>query len=127
VIVGIGVDITEVNRIERLYRKFGSRFYQRILTENEIDQFYLRQNHPHFLATRFAAKEAAAKALGTGFRQNIGFQCFEIQSDPSGQPKLMLQGSAKALAQQRLVSKTFLSISDEKQYAVAMVILEAAN
>ena len=126
-IVGIGVDITEVNRIERLYRKFGSRFYQRILTENEIDQFYLRQNHPHFLATRFAAKEAAAKALGTGFRQNIGFQCFEIQSDPSGQPKLMLQGSAKALAQQRLVSKTFLSISDEKQYAVAMVILEAAN
>jgi holo-[acyl-carrier protein] synthase len=123
-IVGIGVDIAETERFERIYARFGSRIARRILTDKELAEFNRRQQPASFLAKRFAAKEAAAKALGTGFGEIVSYKSIEVENDKSGKPILNLSGGALRLASQKQVTNLFISLSDEKHYAVAMVVLE---
>lgn len=126
-IVGIGVDIAETERFEKILARFGGRIVRRILTESEQIEFQRRNKPASYLATRFAAKEAAAKALGTGFRCGVGYKSIEINNDKKGQPLLKLLGKASLLAKQKQVESTFVSLSDEKHYVVAMVILECLS
>lgn len=123
-IIGIGVDIAETLRFERIYARFDGRIARRILTDNEIIEFERRNKPASYLATRFAAKEAAAKALGTGFGSGVGYKNIEINNDEYGKPSLRFLDTASQLSEQKQVTKVFVSISDEKHYVVAMVILE---
>ncbi len=123
-IAGIGVDIAETDRFVALYKRYGERFTQRILTSYEQKQLQEKPCPEKFLATRFAAKEASVKALGTGFDQGIGYKSIGVRNDESGKPELYFHGAALELIRQRQISRTHLSISDEKHYVVAMVVIE---
>lgn len=123
-IVGVGVDIAETKRFENLYSRYGERIARRILTESEQVEFGRRNNPAIYLATRFAAKEAAAKALGTGFGCGVGYKSIEIKNNNQGKPMLKFINTALELARQKKVENVFVSLSDEKHYVVAMVILE---
>jgi holo-[acyl-carrier protein] synthase len=124
-IVGIGVDIAETARVEKLSARFGQRFAQRILTADELLEFDRRQRSSSYLATRFAAKEAVAKALGTGIGEQLGFHSIQIDSDRQGKPLLRFLGSAVDLVAGLDINNALISLSDEKHYVVAMVVLES--
>jgi holo-[acyl-carrier protein] synthase len=124
-IVGIGVDIAETARFEKLSAKFGERFARRILTDDELVEFDRRKQSKVFLATRFAAKEAVAKALGTGIGEQLGFHSIQIDNDKQGKPLLRFLGNANDLIARLEIKNALLSLSDEKHYVVAMVVLES--
>jgi len=124
-IIGIGVDIAETARVEKLNAKFGQRFAQRILTADELLEFDRRKRSSSYLATRFAAKEAVAKALGTGIGEQLGFHSVQIESDSQGKPLLRFLGSAVDLITELKINNAMISLSDEKHYVVAMVVLES--
>jgi holo-[acyl-carrier protein] synthase len=123
-VVGLGTDIVEVARIEAALGRTGERFAERILTDSEMLRFQQTSHPERFLAKRFAAKEAAAKALGTGIAAGVSFHDIEISNNAAGKPELKFSGAARRLADQLEVCQLFLSISDERQCAVATVILE---
>lgn len=123
-IYGIGTDIIEVSRVEDSLARFGEAFAQRILTEREWQAFELSQTQARFLAKRFAAKEAFAKALGTGLRGPATFQNIGVAHDDLGKPVLDLAPVLQEFLDQRGISFQHLSISDEKALAVAFVVLE---
>jgi len=123
-IIGIGTDICDIKRIESLIERFGKRFLAKTFTEGEQAYCDAKARPAMSYAKRFAAKEAAAKALGTGFRKGVSFQDFEIQHESSGRPKLLVEGVASQIILESGVQKLHLSISDEKRYAIANVILE---
>ncbi len=104
--------------------RFGDRIAHRILTEQEFQQYSKRNCSLSFLALRFAAKEAASKALGTGIAGGVGFHSLEIVNNEQGKPELHFHGNALDLANQKNITRSLLSLSDEKHYAVAMVVLE---
>lgn len=126
-IVGIGTDIIAVTRMQESFARMGEAFPRRLLTESEFADFQQRTdlNKPAFLAKRFAAKEAAVKALGTGFADGITWKHVNIHNDAKGAPVLTLTGKALERAQHLGVNRVHLSLSDEKQHAVAFVILES--
>jgi holo-[acyl-carrier protein] synthase len=124
-IVGLGTDIAEIERVEKALSRSGDGFARRILTEAEFALFTQRKQKVRYLAKRFAAKEAASKALGTGIAKGVSFQHFSILNDDNGKPHLTLTGKALEIAQTLQVSAIHLSISDERFYAVATVILES--
>lgn len=123
-IFGIGVDIVEMSRVAGLYKKYPEKFAERILTEGELIELKQQSEPVIFLAKRFASKEAASKALGTGFSKGVSFQDFEVQHDTYGRPKLLIEGAASQIILDAGVQKIHLSISDEKNYAIANVVLE---
>lgn len=124
-IVGLGTDIVEIARIEAVIERSGESLAKRILTESEFKQ-YLQQAQPaRFLAKRFAVKEAAAKALGTGIRNGLAFNQFEVSNDELGKPLLTLNGEALILSQRMNVTHFHVSITDERHYAAATVIIES--
>lgn len=123
-IFGIGVDLCNISRIKTLFEKYGDKFALKILTDNEYKQFKKRSIPEQFLATRFAAKEAAVKALGTGFSNGIWFQSVEISNQASGKPMLNFFDKAKDECQKQSIISCHLSLSDEKNHVVAMVVLE---
>jgi len=125
VIVGIGVDIAETARVEKLSAKFGQRFARRILTTDELLEFDRRKHSSSYLATRFAAKEAVAKALGTGIGEQLGFHSIQIDNDEKGKPLLRFMGTAVDLIAGLNIKNAMISLSDEKHYVVAMVVLES--
>lgn len=125
-IAGIGTDIIE---IARLASKGSSidKLAARVLTAVE---FAIYENHAspvRFLAKRFAAKEAAVKALGTGIGNGVSWQHIEVGNDSLGQPFLTFSGHFSALCQQRGITASFVTISDEAHYAVATVVLERSD
>ncbi len=124
-IIGLGTDIVDIERIEKVLARNGEAFAMRILTETELAHFKQLKQRNRYLAKRFAAKEAAAKALGTGIAQGVSFQDFIIENDSLGKPCLNFAGEAVRIAQLLGVSNIHLSISDERLYAVATVILES--
>lgn len=124
-IVGLGTDIAEIERVEKAFTRSGEPFARRILTDNELEKMAGLKQQGRFLAKRFAAKEAASKALGTGIALGVSFHDFEITNDELGKPVLTLSGKALEIAQRMQVGHIHLSISDERHYAVATVILEA--
>ncbi len=122
-IFGIGTDIVSVSRMESAIERHGERFAGRILSATELDE-YLQSGKPaHFLAKRFAAKEAAAKALGTGFRDGLAMSDIVVTHDDAGKPQLQFTGYAAQFCRERGVGEGFLSISDEKEHAIAFVTL----
>lgn len=123
-IFGIGTDIVEVSRIEDSLARFGNAFAERILNEMEW-QSYMQSNTPsRFLAKRFAAKEAFAKALGTGLRGPATFQNIGVTHDDLGKPVLDIAGELQTLLDEKGIRFMHLSISDEKNLATAFVVLE---
>jgi holo-[acyl-carrier protein] synthase len=123
-ILGSGVDLCEVPRIEAAIARHGRRFLERIFTSLEIAYAESKANRFERYAARFAAKEAGMKALGTGWRGGITWQDFETSNLPSGRPSLRLHGRAAAVAAQLGVKNVALSITHTKDQALAMVILE---
>ncbi len=126
-LAGIGVDIAEIERFRKLIERYGERVVTRLLTEQEQQQFNQRQQSPAFLASRFAAKEAASKALGSGIAGGIGFRSIEVVNDARGKPELAFHDAAEQLARQQKINRALLSLSDERHYVVAMVVLETGN
>jgi holo-[acyl-carrier protein] synthase len=121
-IIGVGVDIAELDRIARSHARFGEKFGARILTPAEMA--LVPANAIPFLASRFAAKEAAVKALGTGFSGGITFQDIEIRSDALGKPMIFFHNQAQLRCRTLQVKAAHLSLSHSRENAVAMVILE---
>ena len=123
-VIGIGTDIVKVPRIKRLLKKRGNKFAERILHSNEFEIFKKHSSAANYLAKRFAAKEALSKALGTGIAKGISFEEIEVINNEDGKPFLVLHGAALDISNQLGVEKLFISLSDEKKYAIAYVILE---
>lgn len=118
----IGSDICSIKRVEDVYKRFGERFLERILTEGE--KAYVMSRPKDFLsrvAARFAAKEATSKALGTGFI-GVGWKEIEVVRLPSGAPTIALHGKAKERAQSIGMTSFELTMSHEKEYAIAFVL-----
>ena len=123
-ILGTGVDIIEVARIEASHEKFGERFLRRILRPAEIE-YCLRHKRPGpFLAARFAAKEAISKAFGTGIGEPLGWQDMEVCRKDSGEPFVLLHDKGLRLMEQRQGRIMHLTLSHTTSYAVAVAILE---
>jgi holo-[acyl-carrier protein] synthase len=123
-IIGIGTDIIEVNRIENLLNK-QKRFRERIFTPSEIEYCEHKINSAQNFAARFAVKEAFLKAMGTGWREGITFKEIEVMNNKKGKPELVLSGTAKMLTEEIGVTNIQVSISHLKDLAIGMVILEA--
>jgi len=126
-IFGIGTDIVKVSRMAENLDKYGSRFAKRILSESEYQAFLDKVKPEIFLAKRFAAKEAAVKALGTGFRYGISMHHIFVESDELGKPNLQFVDAAKKFIEENNITQSHLSISDEQEYAIAYVILEKTS
>lgn len=124
-IVGTGVDLAETARIERTLAQHGERFSKRIFTPQEIAYCEKSKNRSERYAARFAAKEAAFKALGTGWGAGVRWLDVEITHRPSGKPELVLTGQAHEVAQQLGVTRMEVSISHSDRYVVAVVIFES--
>ena len=124
-ILGTGIDITEVRRVAESISRFGDRFLQRIYTEGEICYCESKANRLERYAARFAAKEAAMKALGTGWRRGVRWVDFEVVRESSGRPTIRLNGEAIKIASQLGVQRVSLSITHTASQALAQVIFEA--
>ena len=121
--IAIGTDIIEIKRIADALERQGDKFVQRILTESEIAEYRGRGNSVAFLAKRFASKEAIAKALGTGIGRGISFQHMVISNNAEGAPLAELHENALERLKQLGGNKVLLSLSDEKNYALAYVAI----
>jgi holo-[acyl-carrier protein] synthase len=123
VIFGIGTDIVQVVRIRESLDRHGERFAERILSDAELAEFRASAHPARFLARRFAAKEAVAKAFGTGFSGGLTFRDITIGHDDAGKPELYFENRASDFCRESGIGERFVSISDEKDYAVAFVTL----
>jgi holo-[acyl-carrier protein] synthase len=125
-IVGIGTDIVSIARIQSIWDRFGSAFARRILATSELERLSLSRDPVPFLAKRYAAKEAVSKALGTGFRpQGILLTEIGVNNDALGRPYLEFSGSAGREMMRLNIIESHLSLSDEKEFALAFVVLVA--
>jgi holo-[acyl-carrier protein] synthase len=123
-IVGTGVDITEVSRIRAAIERFGERFLRRVFTPEEARYCMGKPNAAERLAARFAAKEAGMKAIGTGLRHGITWHDFEVVRLPGQRPNLKFRGKAAEFATRLGCKRTHLSLSHTAEQAIAHVILE---
>jgi holo-[acyl-carrier protein] synthase len=128
-ILGMGTDLIDVRRIERTIERFGDRFLDRVFTVHERARSERRARRAESYAKRFAAKEACAKALGTGFRQGVFFRDLGVVNLLSGRPTMQLTGGA-ALRLERLVPPGFdakidVTLTDEGPLAQAIVVISA--
>ncbi len=123
-IVGLGTDLAEIARVRRSVERFGSRFLERIYTPGEIAYCLRKKDAAESLAARFAAKEAGAKALGTGISHGVSWQEFEVRREPSGKPSLWLSGRAAELAAELGINRLSLSLTHTRDLAMAVVIAE---
>ena len=124
--IGLGSDLIDIRRIENTLSKFGDRFKKRIFTENEIKKCERRNESAACYAKRFAAKEAAAKALGTGFRNGVFWRDLEVTNLPSGKPTISFHGNAQLQLKKIVNDKKpdiSLTITDEFPYAQAIVTI----
>jgi holo-[acyl-carrier protein] synthase len=124
-IVGTGIDIAEVPRIRKSIERFGLRFLERIFTEGEIRYCDSKANRVERYAGRFAAKEAAMKALGTGWNHGVRWRDCEVSRQPGGRPTMLFHGKAREFAAKLGVKNIALSISHTEEQAIAQVILES--
>lgn len=126
-IYGVGTDIVRVSRMAHNLERYGERFAARILTAAELCDFNRSGRPAHFLARRFAAKEAAAKAFGTGFADGIGWRHIGVSHDARGRPQLVFDGAAAAFMRANLIHTAHLSLADEEDHALAFVALESVE
>ncbi len=121
-IIGLGTDIIEVVRIGQMIEKHGETFLRRVYTEQEIAYCSRRKEYLQHYAGRWAAKEAAMKALGTGWSRGVGWTDLEVTSDASGAPVLQIHGGAKEMIEQLGIHRILISISQCSAYATATAI-----
>lgn len=124
-IVGLGIDVAEVDRVREAIERHGRRFVERIFCASEIAYVERKANRYERYAARFAAKEAGMKAIGTGWRRGVRWQDFEVTNLPSGRPTLRLHGVADRIAQSLGVRNIALSITHTAREGSAIVILES--
>ena len=122
-VVGLGVDLVQIDRIARLRKKFSARFLDRVFHPGELQDCLDRPNPDMHLAARFAAKEALGKALRRGIFQ-LRFSDIQVASESDGCPSLRLHGRVAELCSQREITKVHLTLSHEGDYALAVVVLE---
>ena len=123
-ILGTGTDLIDVRRIERALARFGHRFARRVLVEDEYRRFCAQAKPAHYLAKRFAAKEAFSKAMGTGIHFPVNWHNVSVANERSGKPFLQFSEALADLLKQRGILRAHLSLSDEVEMACAFVILE---
>lgn len=126
-LVGTGIDIVEVERIARSIERYGARFLQRIFTAEEIAYCRRKRNSAESFAARFAAKEAAAKALGTGIQHGVTWKELEVRRAPGQRPTLHFSGRAREIAERMGVRHVSLSLTHSTTTAMAAVHLEASD
>ena len=124
-IIGLGTDVVEIARIERYLERYGERFTRRCFTLGEIAYCARYTNQAEQFAARIAAKEAASKALGTGWRKGVHWKLFEVESLPSGKPALRIHGRAAELAAQMGLKNAHVSLTHDAGIAFAVVVFEA--
>ena len=134
-IIGIGADLADINRIEKTLERFGDRFIQRCFTETEQAKAARRAKAPDAwagtFAKRWAAKEACSKALGTGLRMGVAWREMGVVNLPSGQPTMRLTGGAaerlSRLTPPGMLARIHLTMTDDHPYAQAFVVIEAVS
>jgi holo-[acyl-carrier protein] synthase len=124
-IVGTGVDIVEVSRMAGAIERFGSRFLERVFTPAEIRYCESKKNRIERYAARFAAKEAAIKAIGTGWRHGVAWHDVEVRRESGGRPTISYSGKAAEFAAALGMKRASLSLSHTAEHAIAQVILES--
>lgn len=124
-IAGIGIDLTTLSRIRQTHDRFGERFARRILNDKELDTYRQHEYPDRMLAKRFAIKEAAVKALGTGERDGILLKDFWIHHDELGRPILEVSGAARRRCTAIGIVRHHVSVTDEGDKIAAFVILES--
>jgi holo-[acyl-carrier protein] synthase len=124
-ILGSGIDIIEVDRIEAAHKRFGDRFVQRILLPAELEYCFSHKSPGPFLAARFAGKEAISKAFGTGIGAHLGWHDMEICRKETGEPYVVLRGKGQALLAGRGGRIVHISLSHTEKHATAVAILES--
>ena len=122
-IKGMGLDLTELDRIQALWEKYGQKFAAKYLTEQELAELPEKNPVPR-LAALFAAKEAAVKALGTGFAHGIHFKCIEILHNEAGRPQIFFLGAGLKECERQGISAAHISLTHSRDTAAATVILE---
>tara|TARA_B100000900_G_scaffold283386_1_gene242725 strand:- start:596 stop:973 length:378 start_codon:yes stop_codon:yes gene_type:complete len=120
-IFGIGIDIVEVERIKKIHQKYGEKFASKILSNDELKNFLKDKNKIHFLAKRFAAKEAVGKALGVGIKNGSILKNIEIKNDINGKPFVNIKDIEKLNVTAK--KEIHISLSDEKKFAVANAVI----
>ena len=123
-IVAIGIDLVEISRIEEVFARRGDRFRSRVFTDGEITYCERRASKLASYAARFAAKEAAMKALGTGWSDGVGWMDVEVVSEQNGAPVLRLQGRALERMHEIGARKAHVSLTHSGNLAIAQVLLE---
>ena len=125
-VIGTGVDLVECARIQRSIDRFGDHFLRRVFTDGEIEYSMSMKFPARHLAARFAAKEAVSKAFGTGIGKAMGWRDIDVRKKPSGEPFLVLSGSAQDLAAKRGITSALITLSHTEHHAMAAVVLEGA-
>jgi holo-[acyl-carrier protein] synthase len=123
-VLGLGTDLIETKRVEESIDRFGDRFLERVFTEGEIAYCRRKKNAGESFAARFAAKEAGAKALGTGISRGVNWKELEVRREVSGKPTLHLSGRAAELAEAMGVRRLQLSLTHSRELAMAVVVAE---
>jgi holo-[acyl-carrier protein] synthase len=124
-IVGTGIDICEVARVREAIDRFGQRFLKRVFTQAEREYCESKRNRIERYAARFAAKEAAMKAIGTGLRRGVSWQDFEVGREAGGRPTILIKGKGAEFAEKLGMKRAALSITHTESQAMAQVILES--
>lgn len=122
-LLGIGIDVVEVERIGSSIEEFGEKFLQRVFTKAEQDYCYSQKRSSIHFAARFAAKEAIAKAFGTGIGKEITWLDMEITREPSGEPKVLMTGVGKKYAEKMKVVDIKISLTHAEHYAAANAVV----
>lgn len=123
-VVGIGTDMIEIARIEHSISRFGERFLRRVFTPGEIAYCRAKRLSAESFAARFAAKEAGAKALGTGISRGVSWPEFEVTRKPGQRPELVLHGRARQIADRLGITRLSLSLSHSRELSIAVVVAE---
>jgi len=123
-VIGLGTDLIEIERIEHSVARFGERFLERVFTPGEIAYCQAKKGSAESFAARFAAKEAGAKALGTGISRGVSWKEFEVKRKPGQRPELHLSGRAAEIARELGVKRMSLSLTHSRQMSMAVVVAE---
>jgi holo-[acyl-carrier protein] synthase len=123
-VIGLGTDLIEIERIDHSVARYGERFLERVFTPGEIAYCHARKTSAESFAARFAAKEAGAKALGTGISRGVGWKDFEVRRKPGQRPELHLSGRAAEIAKSMGIKRMSLSLTHSREMSMAVVVAE---
>ncbi len=126
-IYGIGIDLVNIKRMESAIHRWGDRFICRVFATEEIKDCNSRSFPPSAFALRFAAKEAFSKALGLGMRRGLRWRDIEVFHFPGGRPGIRVHGRSSDICRENKINRFLLSLSDENEYGIAMVVLEKCD